>query len=159
MSPRHHLVPKKQALLCAAAALALPLAAGCGGSGDSKKPEPASLQELAEQTNCSVTGKRKVADMEQGNCKNDLGRYVLVSFSSDKKMNTWLEEAKPWGGAYLVGASWIVVSEQKTLETIRKDLGGKIVHGDDHSWGDGNGGHGNGGNGSGGGHGGGEHGG
>jgi hypothetical protein len=153
MSPRHHLVPKKRALLCAAAALALPLAAGCGGSGDPKEPEPASLQELAEQTNCSVTGKRKVADMEQGNCKNDLGRYVLVSFSSDKKMNTWLEEAKPWGGAYLVGASWIVVSEEKTLQTIRKDLGGKIVHGDDHSWGDGNGGKGNGGGHGSGGHG------
>ncbi|XRQ02794.1 hypothetical protein ACN3XK_40100 [Actinomadura welshii] len=150
MSSRHHLGPKKQALLCAAAALALPLAAGCGGSEGSGKAEPASLQELAEQTNCSPTGKRKVADMEQGNCKNDLGRYVLLSFTSDKKMNSWLTEAKPWGGAYLVGASWIVVSEEKTLQTIRKDLGGKIVHGDDHSWGEGDKGHGSGGHGSGG---------
>ncbi|HEY8479736.1 MAG TPA: hypothetical protein VIL71_07890 [Spirillospora sp.] len=148
MSPRHHLVPTKRALLCAAAALVLPLAAACSGSGGSGTAEPASLQELAKQTNCSPTGKRKVADMEQGNCKNELGRFVLVSFSSDQKKNAWLEEAKPWGGAYLVGASWIVVSEEKTLQKIREDLGGKIVYGDRHDWGDG--GHGSGGKNSGG---------
>ncbi|TDC82740.1 hypothetical protein [Actinomadura sp. 7K507] len=153
MGPRHHpgpkkQAPKKQALLCAAAALALPLAAGCGGSGESsggKTPEPASLKELAEQTDCSVTGKRKVKDMEQGNCKNDLGKYVLLSFTTDKNMNAWLTEAKPWGGVYLVGSRWVVVSQEKTLQTIRKDLGGKIVHGDKHSWGDKDGGHGSGG--------------
>ncbi len=149
MGSRHHPGPKKRALLFAAAALAVPLAAGCGGGSSDRTPQPASVQELAEKTNCSVTGKRKVADLEQGNCKNDLGRYVLVSFASEKKMNTWLEEAKPWGGVYLVGAGWVVVSEEKTLQTIRKDLGGKIVHGDTHSWGDGDGGHG-GGHGSGG---------
>ncbi|MFG2086073.1 MULTISPECIES: hypothetical protein [unclassified Spirillospora] len=157
MGSRHHLVPKKQALLCAAAALTLPLAAGCGGAdaSDGKSAKPASLKELAEQTDCSVTGKRKVADMEQGNCKNDLGQYVLLSFTTDKNMNAWLEEAKPWGGVYLVGARWVVVSKEKTLQTIRKDLGGKIVHGDSHSWGNesgekGSGGHGSGGHGSGG---------
>ncbi|MGP4025069.1 hypothetical protein [Actinomadura sp. 3N407] len=152
MSSRHHLGPKKQALLCAAA-LTLPLAAGCGGAGASdgaKTAEPASLKELAEQTDCSPTGKRKVKDMEQGNCKNDLGRYVLLSFTTDKNMDAWLKEAKPWGGVYLVGARWVVVSQEKTLQTIRKDLGGKIVHGDTHSWGNGSGGHGSGGHGSGG---------
>ncbi|TDC54687.1 hypothetical protein E1281_15770 [Actinomadura sp. KC345] len=146
MGPRHHPVLKKHALLCAAAALALPLAAGCGGSDEASgaTAEPASLQELAEQTDCSLTGKRKVKDMEQGNCKNDLGKYVLLSFTTDKNMNSWLTEAKPWGGVYLVGARWVVVSQEKTLQTIRKDLGGKIVHGDKH---DGGGGHGSGGHG------------
>lgn len=145
MGSRHVFGLKKRALLCAAAAMALPLTAGCGSGGsDGKGAEPANLQELAEQTNCSLTGKRKVEDMEQGNCKNDLGRYVLLSFTTDKNMNAWLTEAKPWGGTYLVGARWVVVSEEKTLQTIREDLGGKIVHGETHSWGNESGGHGSG---------------
>jgi hypothetical protein len=138
MVSRHHLGLMKTVPLCAAV-LALPLAAGCSASDASssgKTAKPATLAELAKQTDCSVTGTRKVNDLEQGNCKNSRGRYVLLSFTTDKGMNAWLEEAKPWGGVYLVGARWVVVSQQKTLEGLRKDLGGKIVHGDDHGTGD-----------------------
>ncbi|MEV0666513.1 hypothetical protein ACIBI3_27810 [Actinomadura luteofluorescens] len=120
--------------LCAAA-LALPLAAGCSAASDAsggKAAKPASLAELAQQTDCSLTGKRKVEDLEQGNCKTAKGRYVLLSFTSDNGMNAWLEEAKPWGGTYLVGARWVAVSQQQTLESLREDLGGKIVQGDGH---------------------------
>ncbi|MGI5202708.1 hypothetical protein ACQEU6_14195 [Spirillospora sp. CA-108201] len=119
--------------LCAAV-LAMPLAAGCSAGSDAsggKDAEPASLAELAQQTDCSLTGKRKVEDLEQGNCKTARGRYVLLSFTSDNGMNAWLEEAKPWGGTYLVGARWVAVSQQQTLESLRGDLGGKIVQGDD----------------------------
>jgi hypothetical protein len=140
MVSRHHLGLMKTLPLCAAA-LAIPLAAGCSASdaSDGKTAKPASLTELAKQTDCSVTGKRKVKDLEQGNCKTSQGRFVLLSFTTDQGMNAWLEEAKPWGGTYLVGARWVVVSQQKTLETFRKDLGGKIVQGDN-----GHGGHGSG---------------
>ncbi|SFN23680.1 MULTISPECIES: hypothetical protein [Actinomadura] len=144
MVSRHHLGLMKTVPLCAAV-LALPLAAGCSASdaSDGKTAKPATLAELAKQTDCSVTGKRKVKDLEQGNCKTSQGRFVLLSFTTDKGMHAWLEEAKPWGGVYLVGARWVVVSQQKTLEGLRKDLGGKIVHGDDHGTG-GGGGHGSG---------------
>src|SRR5690349_10628465 len=122
MGPRHHPGLLRPVLLCAAA-VALPLAAGCsaksGASGASgeKDAKPASIQRLAEQTGCSLTGKRKVKDLEQGNCKTAQGRYVLLSFTTDQGMNAWLEEAKPWGGAYLVGPRWVAVSEDKTLTT------------------------------------------
>jgi hypothetical protein len=140
MVSRHHLGLTRLGLmktlpLCAAA-LALPLAAGCSAKSDAagggKAAKPASLAELARRTDCSLTGKRKVKDLEQGNCKNATGRFVLLSFTTDGGMNAWLEEAKPWGGTYLVGARWVVVSQQQTLETLRKDLGGKIVQGDGH---------------------------
>ena len=139
MGSRHPLGPimlprARTALLCTAA-LALPLAAGCSASSDAsdgKAAKPASLQELAAQTDCKVTGTRKVKDLEQGNCKTSLGRYVLVSFTTDKGMNSWLKEAKPWGGWYLVGARWVAVSEKPTLESLRKELGGEIVQGDHH---------------------------
>ncbi|TDB84222.1 hypothetical protein E1264_25435 [Actinomadura sp. KC216] len=131
---------------CAAAlsvSLALTSAAGCsaisdatsGGEDEGKVARPASLAQLAEQTSCSLTGQRKVKDLEQGNCKTAQGRYVLLSFTTDQGMNTWLHEAKPWGGVYLVGARWVVVSQEQTLQTLRKDLGGKIVHGDNHGGG------------------------
>ncbi|MFC4051531.1 hypothetical protein ACFOY4_17705 [Actinomadura syzygii] len=137
MGPRHHLGLLRPVLLCAAA-LALPLAAGCsaksGASGE-KDAKPASIQRLAEQTGCALTGKRKVKDLEQGNCKTAQGRYVLLSFTTDQGMNAWLDEAKPWGGAYLVGPRWVAVSEDKTLTTLRKDLGGEIVYGAGHDMG------------------------
>ncbi|GAA4230688.1 hypothetical protein GCM10022254_26120 [Actinomadura meridiana] len=126
----------KPALLCAVATL--PLAAGCSAKSDASSDgggtaaKPASLQQLAERTGCSPTGTRKVADLEQGNCKNARGRYVLLSFTTDTGMNAWLHEAKPWGGTYLVGARWVAVSTDTTLESLRKDLGGEIVHGDGH---------------------------
>ncbi|MGW5418291.1 hypothetical protein [Actinomadura geliboluensis] len=149
MGPRHHprpitprpnasraRAPRARAALLCAAALALPLAAGCsaksGASSGEKAAKPASLAELAKQTDCQVTGQRKVKDLEQGNCKTSLGRYVLVSFTTDAGMHSWLEEAKPWGGWYLVGARWVAVSQKPTLESLRKDLGGKIVQGDHH---------------------------
>jgi hypothetical protein len=143
MGSRHPLDHIRLPLLCAAA-LALPLAAGCSADASSgeKTAKPASLQELAKQTDCKVTGTRKVKDLEQGNCKTSLGRYVLVSFTTDKGMNAWLHEAKPWGGWYLVGARWIAVSEKPTLESLRKELGGKIVQGDHHGGGEHGGGHG-----------------
>ncbi|MEU9842223.1 hypothetical protein AB0C69_23695 [Actinomadura sp. NPDC048032] len=120
--------------LCAAL-LAMPVAAGCSAGSDAsggKAAEPASLAELAQRTDCSLTGKRKVKDLEQGNCKTARGRYVLLSFTSDNGMDAWLEEAKPWGGTYLVGARWVAVSQQQTLESLRGDLGGRIVQGDGH---------------------------
>ncbi|CNG82233.1 Uncharacterised protein [Mycobacterium tuberculosis] len=143
MGSRHPLDLIRPPLLCAAA-LALPLAAGCSASSDAgeKAAKPASLQELAQQTGCTVTGKRKVKDLEQGNCKNSRGQYVLLSFTTDKGMHAWLEEAKPWGGWYLVGARWVAVSQKPTLENLRGDLGGKIVQGDHHGSGHSGGGHG-----------------
>jgi hypothetical protein len=149
MGSRHPLGLMRPALLCAAA-VALPLAAGCSdksdASGKEKAAKPASVQELAQQTGCSLTGKRKVKDLEQGNCKTSAGRYVLLSFSTDQTMNTWLEEAKPWGGTYLVGPRWVVVSSDQTVASLRKELGGQVQHGRAHDAG-GGAGHGNGGTG------------
>lgn len=123
------------ALLCAAA-LPVPAAAGCsavgGGPDGPGEAAPASLAELAEKTGCTPTGERAVEDLEQGNCETPRGRYVLLSFTTDEGMRTWLDEARPWGGSYLVGARWVAVSTPETLQSLRADLGGKIVSGDPH---------------------------
>lgn len=55
-----------------------------------------------------------------------------MSFKTDQGQNAWLEEAKPWGGTYLVGTRWVIVSTPPTLETLRKTLGGNILNGAHH---------------------------
>ena len=128
---------RKAALLCGAAALTLPRAAGCtsqkgaSASGD-RAGTPASLGELATRTGCSLTGQRKAKELQQGNCKNSRGHYVLVSFTSDQGLSSWMEEAKPWGGTYLVGTRWVAVSTPATLQALQKDLGGHIMAGEAH---------------------------
>ncbi|TDD83026.1 hypothetical protein [Actinomadura rubrisoli] len=131
----------KAALLCCAAALTLPMAAGCSGeskaagSGD-REGTPAGLDELAVRTGCALSGQRKAQELQQGNCKNSRGQYVLVSFTTDKGLNSWMEEAKPWGGTYLVGTRWVAVSTPATLQSLQKDLGGRVVSGETHGMGD-----------------------
>lgn len=135
MGSTHRPRPLSWALLGAAA---LALTAGCSagaktatGAGD-RAGTPATLDELATRTGCNLAGKRKAAELQQGNCTNSRGRYVLVSFTTDQGRDSWLTEAKPWGGQYLVGPRWVAVGTQQTLESLRKDLGGKIVAGDQH---------------------------
>lgn len=144
MGSTHHLgraagVSRAGLALAVAAVLALPLAAGCsaagksGGSGDADRAAaPANLDELAARTGCSLVGRRKAQQLQQGNCRNSRGQYVLVSFDSDRDMTSWLDEAKPWGGTYLVGTRWVAVSTPATLQSLRKDLGGHILSGEMH---------------------------
>ncbi|GAA2408004.1 hypothetical protein GCM10010191_15600 [Actinomadura vinacea] len=143
MGSLNQMTPVKAALLCGAA-IVLPLAAGCGGSEKSSQdgaggPEakPATIEQLAQQTGCTLTGTRNAAELRQGACKTAKGRYTLVSFTNDKGRDAWLTEAKPWGGSYLVGPRWVAVATPQILETLRKDVGGKIVSGDDHGGGGG----------------------
>ncbi|GLZ03672.1 hypothetical protein Acsp03_11390 [Actinomadura sp. NBRC 104412] len=142
MGSLYHLTPVKAALVCGAA-LALSLAAGCSKSGqETPQAQRATIEQLAQKTGCTLIGKRDSKELKQGQCKTSAGRYVLVSFTDDKGRDAWLTEAKPWGGTYLVGPGWVAVATPQILETLRKDLGGSIVHGDQHGVGDKNGGHG-----------------
>jgi hypothetical protein len=143
MGSLYHLTPVKAALVCGAV-LALPLAAGCSskpGQGDAPEAQPATIEQLAQKTGCTLIGKRNSKELKQGQCKTSTGRYVLVSFTDNKNRDSWLTEAKPWGGTYLVGPQWVAVATPQILDTLRKDLGGNIVHGDQHGVGDPKGGH------------------
>ncbi|GLW63201.1 hypothetical protein Arub01_14450 [Actinomadura rubrobrunea] len=140
-----HRSPLKAALLCGAAAALLPLAAGCsggsaeaGGSGG-KQAQPATAEQLAQQTGCKLSSLRKVADLSQGSCQTDKGRFTVVSFTTDQGQHAWLEEAKPWGGTYLVGPRWVIVSTEQTLKSLQEELGGQIEYGAHHGGGGGGG--------------------
>lgn len=117
------------------ATLAVTLAGGCSG-GEKADPhdgaKPATLEQLAGKTGCKLLSPRNSADLRQGSCRTSDGRFTLVSFTNDKNQQVWLREAKNWGGSYLVGPRWIVVSTPETLQTLRKNVGGRIEEGDHH---------------------------
>ncbi|MBT2209859.1 hypothetical protein [Actinomadura sp. NEAU-AAG7] len=137
----HHLGAARLLRGAAVLALALPSTAGCAGQDGGHRGHgageragtPASLDQLAARTGCTLTGHRRAQELQQGNCANSRGRYVLVSFTTDRGLTSWMAEAKPWGGSYLVGTRWVAVSTPATLQTLQKDLGGRIMSGDAHS--------------------------
>lgn len=126
----HNMLP----LAVAAAALAL---AGCSAGGqksgdDAPKAVPATLDQLAAKSQCKLVSPTKTQEVRQAACKSPRGRLTMLTFSTDRGAKTWLEEAKPWGGAYLVGARWVIVGTPDQLKPLRLNLGGHIEHGRQH---------------------------
>lgn len=103
------------------------------GSGD-----PRTLEELA-----SVTGCRPVVmsneDFRQGNCKTKRGQFVLLTFKTDEGKEAWVEQARDYGGMFLVGTRWAIVGSgpdrvtYPMLEEFRGELGGQIRPGRKHT--------------------------
>jgi hypothetical protein len=121
---------------------AVALTSACA-MGDDAQPsgvqaKPMSLQQLATGTGCQVKPQQGSAELTQGLCETGAGKYVLVSFTNDEAANSWLTEAKPWGGHYLKGPRWVIVGTEPQLKTFQTKVGGNIVDGEDH----GNSGHG-----------------
>ncbi|UGY92146.1 hypothetical protein [Streptomyces gobiensis] len=112
------------------------LLGACGGGTDqSAAPKPAtgSLEELAAKTACEVEVDINADELRQGVCKTDDGRYVLTTFATSRGQQEWLEEAKPYGGTYLIGSRWVAVGEPDVLGSLRGRLGGEVENGDSHS--------------------------
>lgn len=129
------------------------LVTGCGsgsdsgsgsGSGsaegsDGKAPETrtGTLEELAAMTTCKPDVQIDADELRQGVCKIAEGRYVLTTFSTAKGKRAWLNEAKPYGGSYLVGSKWVAVGTPELLGDLRTTLGGEVENGDNHGSGNG----------------------
>ncbi|GAA2446269.1 hypothetical protein [Streptomyces macrosporus] len=121
------------------------LVAGCGGDGGDapgegarnggKAPRTATgtLEELAARTRCEVVVQTDAAELRQGMCTTEDGRYVLATFATAEGRRDWLAEAKPYGGTYLVGGKWVAVGEPEVLEKLRGRLGGALESGASHT--------------------------
>ncbi|WP_248963388.1 hypothetical protein [Sphaerisporangium perillae] len=122
------------------AVLTLALATGCGGgeSGDTvpaaaaapaaQAGPPATLKQLATKTGCKKPQVQTDADeLRQGVCKTDKGQYTVTTFATDKGKQEWLEEAKKWGGNYLVGTRWVIAgNDPGVLQSFSEKVGGNI---------------------------------
>jgi hypothetical protein len=137
------------AVVAAAALLAL---TGCGGSGggggtksDSADQVPAtatgSLEDLAAEVKCKPDIQTDADEIRQAICKNTDGKFVLATFATDRGQREWINDAKDYGGFYLVGAKWVAVADQKVVTSLRGQLGGTLEEGvSHHSGGSGGGG-------------------
>ncbi|MFC4585280.1 hypothetical protein [Sphaerisporangium corydalis] len=138
-SPATHVAMRATALL--GSVLTLALLTGCGGGETTDKPAlaagnsaanagpPATLKQLATKTGCKKPELQTDADeLRQGVCKTSKGQYTVTTFATDKGKSDWLEEAKRWGGNYLVGTRWVIAgNDPGMLQTFSQAVGGNIV--------------------------------
>lgn len=120
----------------ALAVLALALVAGCGANDDEAPDVPAtatgSLEQIASKAKCDPNISTDAAELRQANCTTGDGKYVLATFATDRGQREWINEAKDYGGAYLVGRRWVAVGEPKVVATLRGRLGGTVEKGSSH---------------------------
>ncbi|MBB1244951.1 hypothetical protein GL263_15450 [Streptomyces durbertensis] len=97
-----------------------------------KPPAAATLEQLAAEVSCDLTVNVDASEVRQGVCGSGKSRFVLATFTSAGGQRAWLDEAKPYGGTYLVGSRWLAVGEPAELKRLRGRLGGTVERGDSH---------------------------
>ena len=125
------------AALAAVTALTL---AGCGGGDDKKAAADAvpvaatgSLEQLAAQVKCKPNMQTDADEIRLALCKNGDGRFILATFATDRGQREWINDAKDYGGHYLVGRKWVAVGDDGVVKALRGTLGGEVEIGADHS--------------------------
>ncbi|MCW7943737.1 lipoprotein [Streptomyces hygroscopicus] len=125
--------------LAAGAAVALLVLTGCGGSGGAgaaKATVPptatGSLEDLAADVQCKPNIQTDADEIRQAICTNSDGKFVLATFATDRGQREWINDAKDYGGFYLVGSKWVAVGGDGVVKALRGKLGGELETGVDH---------------------------
>ena len=123
-------------LLAATAVLAL---GGCGAGSDTKAVPPTatgSLESLAAEVKCKPNIQTDADEIRQAVCKNAKeadGKFILATFATDRGQREWINDAKDYGGYYLVGRKWVAVGDNGVVKALRTTLGGDVEIGTNHS--------------------------
>ncbi|MEU3837497.1 hypothetical protein [Streptomyces microflavus] len=100
------------------------------GAGTDRPSAPptatGTLEQLAEKAGCDPNVQTDAQELRQANCKTSSGRYVLTTFATDRGQREWINEAKDYGGSYLVGRRWVAVGDAKVVAALRGRLGGTV---------------------------------
>ncbi|MFF9404249.1 hypothetical protein ACF1B0_01775 [Streptomyces anandii] len=124
-------------LAVAGAAVAAAVLAGCGSGGDAAAKVPptatGSLESLAASVKCKPDIQTDADTIRQAICTNSAGKFVLATFSTDRGQREWINEAKDYGGFYLIGRKWVAVGDDSVVQALRVTLGGDLEIGADHS--------------------------
>ncbi|WP_345035747.1 hypothetical protein [Streptomyces sannanensis] len=124
---------RKQAAAAASAlVLTLALAAACGDHGGHPRTATGTLEQLAAKAGCEPDIQTDATELRQADCATDGGRYVLMTFATDRGRREWLNGAKDYGGAYLVGGTWVAVGDRTVVTALRGRLGGTVETGTSH---------------------------
>ncbi|MFT9668028.1 hypothetical protein ACMZ5F_18805 [Streptomyces rhizosphaericola] len=118
---------------------ALLLLTGCSAGGEEEAADGAgkdhpsapptatgTLEQLAEKSGCEPKVQTDADELRQANCTTSTGRYVLTTFATDRGQREWINEAKDYGGSYLVGRRWVAAGEAKVVAVLRGRLGGTV---------------------------------
>lgn len=119
-------------LFGAAAVLTL---AGCGSGGKTESVPPTatgSLEHLAAQVKCEPNMQTDADEIRQAICRTGEGRFILATFATDRGQREWINDAKDYGGHYLVGRKWVAVGDDGVVKALRGRLGGDLEDGADH---------------------------
>ncbi|MCF4137978.1 hypothetical protein L1856_16555 [Streptomyces sp. Tue 6430] len=124
--------------LAAAAVAAAVVLTGCGAGEDTGSGVPVtatgSLERLAAEVKCTPDMQTDADELRQALCRNADGKFILLTFATDRGQREWINGAKDYGGHYLVGRKWVAVGEEtSTVTALRNTLGGDIEEGTDHS--------------------------
>jgi hypothetical protein len=117
------------------AAVAVLALAGCGAGGGTKAVPPTatgSLESLAAEVKCKPNMQTDADTIRQAICTNSDGKFVLATFATDRGQREWINDAKDYGGYYLVGRKWVAVGEERTVEALQTELGGDLEEGSEH---------------------------
>ncbi|MEU5532026.1 hypothetical protein [Streptomyces sp. NPDC020362] len=122
-------------MLAVAGAAAVLALTGCGSGGDAQKVPPTatgSLESLAAEVKCKPNMQTDADEIRQAICKNTDGRFILATFATDRGQREWINDAKDYGGYYLVGRKWVAVGDNGVVKALRGTLGGDVEIGTDH---------------------------
>ncbi|SCK09957.1 hypothetical protein [Streptomyces sp. WMMB 322] len=125
------------ALPALAAASAVALLGGCSGDSGTaavaKSSKPPTVEKLASALKCKADIQKKVEDYRLGVCKSGKTTYTFVTFKDNRAKRGWLDYSKDYGGTYLVGSRWLVVTVKPSkLGPIQAKYGGTIERGRAH---------------------------
>ncbi|MFF8904092.1 hypothetical protein [Streptomyces olivaceoviridis] len=119
-------------LLGVAAVLTL---TGCGSGGTTESVPPTatgSLEHLAAEVKCAPDMQTDADEIRQAICGTGKGRFILATFATDRGQREWINDAKDYGGHYLVGRKWVAVGDDGVVKALRGTLGGDLEDGADH---------------------------
>lgn len=116
----------------AAVAVVALAVAGCGGQDTDAAGGPVALERIGEAVGCTPQLQTDVKELRQGACTTARGAYVMLTFTSEAGQKSWLEEAEPYGGSYLIGERWVVEADPEALAPVREKLGGRVEEGAHH---------------------------
>ncbi|WNM34659.1 hypothetical protein RKE30_31960 [Streptomyces sp. Li-HN-5-11] len=124
-------------MLAVAGAAAVLALTGCGAGDDAaaKLPPTASgsLESLAAEVKCKPDMQTDADTIRQAQCTTAAGRFILLTYSTDRGQREWLNDAKDYGGFYLVGRKWTISTDRDAIvEKLRRTLGGDVEYGVDH---------------------------
>ncbi|MFJ8159340.1 hypothetical protein ACIRBY_00250 [Streptomyces sp. NPDC096136] len=95
---------------------------------------PATVEQIATALGCTAELGTQAEELRQGACETAQGTYRMTTFHAEEGLRSWLAEAEPYGGVYLVGDRWVVTAQSAdALAPLRERLGGSVENGAEHT--------------------------